>query len=69
MVEENINIMCPIKYIKITTNSPPWITQEVIEAINYRNCLFRQAKQTRDPNDLRAANAAGNRISKMIRIY
>ena len=53
-------------YMKIRTNSPPWITQEVIEAINDRNYFFRQAKRTMDPNDLRMANTARNRTNKMI---
>ena len=29
-----------IKYIRVRTNSPPWITQEIVEAINDRNLLF-----------------------------
>ena len=58
--------MCPMKYMKFRINSPPWITQDVIEAINDRNLLYKQAKTTMDPNDIRLAHIARNRTHKLL---
>ena len=65
-IEQHINIMCPIKFMRFRTNSPPWITQEVIEAINDRNSQYRQAKTSMDPVDLKNAHLARNRTNKLL---
>ena len=65
-IEEFLNIMCPIKYLKIRTDSPPWITQEVIEAINDRNSFFRQAKLSMDSEHIKRAHSARNRANRLI---
>ena len=66
IIEHHIDIMCPMKYMKFRINSPPWITQDVIEAINDRNSLYKQAKTTMDPDDIRLAHAARNRTHKLV---
>ena len=65
-IENHIDVMCPIKYMKIRTNSPPWITQDVIEAMNDRNDLFKQAKRSLDSNDIKLAHRARNRTTKLL---
>ena len=66
IVKTFIDIMCPIKYMKIRTNSPPWITQEVIEAMNDRKTLYRKHKQTGNLADFRSAQHARNRVNCLL---
>ena len=66
IIENHVNVMCPIKFMRIRTNSPPWITQDVIEAINDRNSLYTQFKNTRNPIDLSLARRARNRVNKLM---
>ena len=63
---KHLNIMCPIKFIRIRKNSPPWITHEIVELINDRNALFKLAHN--DPNEINMRNARmqRNRVNKLI---
>ena len=65
-IVDHINVMCPLRFMKIRTNSPPWITQEVIEAINDRNTFYRQSRPSNDPSDLKAARVARNRVNCLL---
>ena len=65
-IEDHINVMCSLKYMRIRTDSPPWITQEVIEAMNDRNILYRQFRQSNDPNDYKTARHARNRVNCLL---
>ena len=49
IIVKHLNVMCPIKYIRIRTNSPYWITQEIVEAINDRNLSNRMARNYNTP--------------------
>ena len=66
ILKKHIDVMCPIKYMRVRVNSPPWITQDIIEAINDRNLLFKQAKISENLNDLRLARVARNRVNKLL---
>ena len=66
VVQKHIDIMCPIKFIKIRTNSPPWITQDVIESINDRNHLYSKMQIKIDDGDMTQARRARNRTNKLI---
>ena len=65
-IELHIDVMCPIKFMKFRTNSPPWITQEIIESMNDRNDLYKQAKTYFIPANIRLAHQARNRTAKLI---
>ena len=66
VIRKHIDIMCPIKCIRIRTNSPPWITQEVIESINDRNHLYSKLRAKTNEGDLSQARRARNRTNKLI---
>ena len=65
-IEDHVNVMCPLKYMRIRTNSPPWVTQDVVEAINDRNALYKQFKRSNDPSDFRTACQARNRVNCLL---
>ena len=66
IIHKHINIMCPIKFINIRTNSPPWITQEVVEAINDRNALFSKFHKKDGDVDIAMARQARNNTNKLV---
>ena len=66
MIRTHIDIMCPIKFLKIRSNSQPWITQEVIEAINDRNELYSDLQRSNDDGDIIEARRARNRTNRLV---
>ena len=58
--------MCPIKYIRIRENSPAWISQDIIEAINDRNLLYKTARTDNSVHNIKAARTQRNRVNKLI---
>ena len=61
-----INVMCPLKQIKIFLNKPYWLSHHMKESINERNKLYRDAKVSGDPTTLTSARGARNRTNKLI---
>ena len=66
-IKTHLDIMCPLKYIRFRTNSPPWITQDVIEMINDRNVCYRKAKASADLEDLKNAKHLRNQTNIFIK--
>ena len=65
-INKHLNIMCPIKYIRLRKNSPPWITQEIVEAINDRNKFSKMAHQDPTIENLSTARTHRNRVNRLI---
>ena len=65
-INTHLSVMCPIKNLKVSTNTPFWLNHHIIEAINDRNKLFKSAKLTGDHNILSNARLARNRTNKLI---
>ena len=65
-INTHLSIMCPIKYIKVSTNKPFWLSHHIFESINDRNNQYKNAKLTNDPDDLSRARQARNRTNKLI---
>ena len=61
-----ISTLVPCKIYKNKNNSPPWNTHEIIESINDRNAMFRQAKNSLNNNDIKVARRARNRTNQLI---
>ena len=59
---KHLDIMCPIKYI----NSPPWITHDIVEAINDRNQCYNLARHDNSDFNVRNARMQRNRVNKLI---
>ena len=58
--------MCPVKYICVCSDSPPWITQEIIEAVYDRTLLFKIAcKENTNINVINACRLR-HRVNKLI---
>ena len=65
-INTHLNIMCPIKFIRIRQNSPPWITHEIVEAINDRNLSYKLSHREPTENNVRAARFNRNRVNMLI---
>ena len=65
-IKKYLDIMCPIKFIRVQKNSPPWITHDILEAINDRNMLFKTACTNKTEENLRNARLQRNRVSRLI---
>ena len=65
-INTHLSVMCPIKNLKVSTNTPFWLNHHINEAINDRNKLFKSAKLTGDHNILSNARLARNRTNKLI---
>ena len=62
-----IDMMCPLRSFVIRNLKDPWITNEILENINDKNVLLRQAKRTNDVNDWKVARQARNRLNMDIK--
>ena len=67
IIKKHLDVMCPLKYIRVRTDSPPWINQDVIELINDRNISYRKARTSGCLDDLRNARLLRNRTNVFIR--
>ena len=65
-INTQLTVMCPIQNLKVSTNTPFWLSHHIIEAINDRNKLFKSAKITGDQNILSNTRLARNRTNKLI---
>ena len=59
--------MSPLKFIRIRVDSPPWITQEVIELINDKSMIYKVAKTTGTHEDIVSARRARNMVNRFIK--
>ena len=66
-IQAEIELMCPLKNIKIKKQKEPWITNEILEFINDKNDLLRTAKRTGLADDWDSARIARNLVSTMVR--
>ena len=62
----HLDVMCPMKFIRIRENSPPWISQDIVEAINDRNSLYKTARMNNSELNIRNARSQRNRVNKLI---
>ena len=66
-IRKHVDIMRPIKYIRIRNDSPPWITQDVLEMINDRSASFKIAKTSGLHEDLKNARRIRNETNTFIK--
>ena len=64
---EEIELMCPLKNIKIKKQKDPWITNEILELINDKNDLLDLAKMTQIAEDWDNARLTRNLVASMIK--
>ena len=65
-IKNHLDIMCPIKYLKVSTIKPFWLSHHIIESLNERNRLFREAKMSHSIDALSKALVARNRTNKLV---
>ena len=61
-----LEIMCPVKNIRLTTNRPYWLSHHILECISDRNKLYNKAKKSNTPEDLALARQARNNTNRLI---
>ena len=66
-IRYEIELMCPLKNIKINKQKDPWITNEILELINDKNDLLAGAKCSKLVEDWDNAQTARNLVSSMIK--
>ena len=51
IIDEHANYHCPMVDMYVNENCPYWFSRDLIEKINYKNVLYRKAKQTGTDED------------------
>ena len=67
IIQDEINIMCPLKNIKIKKKKDPWITNDILEFKNDKNDLLNVAKNTQLVDDWQAARNARNLVASIVK--
>ena len=65
-INSHLDVMCPIKNLKVSCNKPFWLSHHIIESLNDKNKLFRDAKISGDNETLSKARKARNRTNKLV---
>ena len=60
------NIHCPIVNIKILDDSPNWFTKEIIEEIQYKEFLYKEAKFDDDDESWNIFRVKKKEVKKML---
>ena len=68
IMEEEIDLMCPIKSFKVKKSREPWITNEAIEAIRDKDRALRKAKKSGKEEDWAVARRERNRIGRELEL-
>ena len=66
IISNHRNVMCPIKFIRIRTSTLPWITHEILEAINDRHLYYKAARLSGTNHDHLMARSQRNRVNRLI---
>ena len=59
--------LCPIKRRRVRNSGEPWLCNEILEAIYDKDQAWKQAKRTKDAEDLLVAKRLRNQVKDMIR--
>ena len=63
---KHLDIMCPLKYLRVSTKKPFWLSHHIIELINDRNKMYKIAISIPNKENLTKARSARNRVNKSI---
>ena len=66
IIESHVDKFCPLKQIRIRSDSPQWFTKELIQEIFHRDRLYIKAKSTNDKNDWIFFRHKKNEVKKLI---
>ena len=66
-IKKEIDLMCPLKNIKIRKVKDPWITNDILELINDKNDLVHIAKRTHLKEDWQATRIARNLVASIVK--
>ena len=67
IIRNEIDLMCPLKNIKIKKHKDPWISNDILELINDKNDLLDIAKTTQLEADWQSARNARNLTASIIK--
>ena len=66
-IEDVINLMCPIKNIRIKKFKEEWVTQELLGQIKLKDYLLQKAKKSNKPEDWIRARMLRNETKQWIK--
>ena len=66
-IRQEIELLCPLKDIKIKKQKDPWITNEILEFIHDKNNILQSAKLSNLPEDWDNARTARNLVATIIK--
>ena len=66
-VIKTLDIMCPIKQLKVVDNKPEWLTHELLVKMRQRDKAFRKAKLTKRQADWELARTLRNSWEWLLR--
>ena len=66
VIKRNADKHCPVKSIRVRSDSPTWFTKELVEEIYHRDRLYIQAKYSKKQEDWELFKAKKNQIKKLL---
>ena len=67
LIESYMNVSCPIKRRRVKNSSEPWLNNEILEAIFDKDQAWKEAKVTKNIEDIREAKRLRNWVKDIIR--
>ena len=67
VIETNLNLMCPIKEIKIKKVKEEWLTNELLEQIKFKDTLLIRAKKSNKVEDWERARQIRNQTKTWVK--
>ena len=67
VIEEYINVICPLKERKVKEKGELWVTNEILELIYDKDKAWKRAKTSKDPDDILTAKRLRNYTLSVIR--
>ena len=67
LIEDYMDISCPIKRRRVRNSGEPWLNNEILEAIFEKDQAWKEAKVTKNTEDIREAKRLRNQVKDIIR--
>ena len=66
IIKRNADVHCPVKNIRVRSDSPKWFTKELVEEIYHRDRLYIRAKHSKTLQDWELFRNKKNHIKKLL---
>ena len=68
-ISDSLNVMCPIKTVKVSDSKPVWLSNEIIQLMRRRDQAYIKAWRTGNSVDWRKATFLRNRVDTFIKLH